>query len=257
MPKLTWWERFKRSTAGTQANIICTIIIAAATVTYTVFAKLQWKTMDGQLQQMKGSSDQTERLLCLYQQQLAQLTKQAIDTHTLATAAGDQAAAASTSAKTAQLLLQANIGNFHREQRAWVVPYEDAMRRNKSGEVYFDVIFKNTGRTPGIHVRGSLAGASSLDQIPKQDPDPGGNGTIVAPDSPYHLTTSTHPISDAVLAAKWKSGVFLYGTLWYQDVFSRIHWIQFCDETHGDFTEFQPCPIHGDSDDSVRIRTQR
>src|SRR5277367_4700771 len=120
MPKLSWWERFKRSTAGTQANIICTIIIAAATVTYTVIAKFQWKTMDGQLNQMEGSSTQTDKLLSLYQQQVAQLTKQAEHMNALAAAARDQAAAASTSANTAQLSLQASIANFHREQRAWL-----------------------------------------------------------------------------------------------------------------------------------------
>jgi hypothetical protein len=31
MPKLTWFERAKRSTAATQANIVCTMIVAGAT----------------------------------------------------------------------------------------------------------------------------------------------------------------------------------------------------------------------------------
>jgi hypothetical protein len=47
--------------------------------------------MNKQLGEMKGSGEQTDRLLCLYQQQLAQITKQATDTHDLAVAAGKQA----------------------------------------------------------------------------------------------------------------------------------------------------------------------
>lgn len=51
----------------------------------------QLNVMRGQLTQMQDSSQQTDRLLFLYQQQLAQLTKQASDTHTLAVDSGKQA----------------------------------------------------------------------------------------------------------------------------------------------------------------------
>jgi hypothetical protein len=62
-----------------------TIWIAGFTLVLAVVSYLQW-------QELKGSDKQTDRLLCLYQQQLAQLTKQAGDTHDLAVAAKTQAA---------------------------------------------------------------------------------------------------------------------------------------------------------------------
>src|SRR5271166_2935292 len=61
----------------------------------------QLTVMGGQLEQMKGSGGQTDKLICLYQQQVAQLTKQAGDTHDLAVAAGKQAEAANRAAITA------------------------------------------------------------------------------------------------------------------------------------------------------------
>lgn len=46
----------------------------------------QLHTMNGQLQQMKGSSQQTDRLLCLYQQQLSKLDQSISEASRLATA---------------------------------------------------------------------------------------------------------------------------------------------------------------------------
>jgi hypothetical protein len=168
------------------------MIVAAATVVYTAFAGCQWKTMGGQLAQMRG------------------------------------------------------------EQRAWVLPYDDATRRDKLGSVYFDVLFKNTGRSPALRVRGLMAGANDLAQVPEWDRDPGGKGTILAPDAPYHMTTSAYPLSETDLATKWKNGVYLYGTLWYDDVYHQPHWTQFCDYTHGDLTQFQTCNKHGESDETQK-----
>jgi hypothetical protein len=52
----------------------------------------------------------------------------------------------------------ASLYNAHLDQRAWVVPNEDKERKNSGGGIYFDVIFTNTGKTPGVsssrHPRG-------------------------------------------------------------------------------------------------------
>lgn len=50
----------------------------------------QLNVMKGQLAQIEGTSTQTDKLIGLYQQQLGQLTKQAVDTHELAEAAKSQ-----------------------------------------------------------------------------------------------------------------------------------------------------------------------
>ncbi len=74
-------------------QLVFDFVIMGATLTYAVFAIKQWNTMDGQLQQMKGSSKQTDQLICLYQKQLTELQKQVRDTDKLAGAAEKQAIA--------------------------------------------------------------------------------------------------------------------------------------------------------------------
>ena len=50
--KRSWWHRFQSSTAHTQANIVCTIVIAIATCSYAFIAYRQLKAINGQLDQM-------------------------------------------------------------------------------------------------------------------------------------------------------------------------------------------------------------
>jgi hypothetical protein len=88
---------------------ILTLFVQASLAVIAVFALCiyqgQLKAMMGQLDQMKSASAQTAKLLDLYKEQLAQLTKQAGDTHDLAVAAGKQAAASKQAAKSS--LIQA------------------------------------------------------------------------------------------------------------------------------------------------------
>lgn len=39
---MNWFQRFKRSTAHTQANIVCTFVVMLATIAYVIVAGLQW-----------------------------------------------------------------------------------------------------------------------------------------------------------------------------------------------------------------------
>ncbi len=58
---MNWWQRFRRSDAHTQANIVCTFIVAAATVAYAVTAYRQLGTMRDTLSAMKQSNDASEK----------------------------------------------------------------------------------------------------------------------------------------------------------------------------------------------------
>jgi hypothetical protein len=69
---------------------VATIVIAVLTGFYVHYAKVQWKAMRDQITEMQGSGKQTDKLICLYQKQLAELQKQGTDTHTLAEAASNQ-----------------------------------------------------------------------------------------------------------------------------------------------------------------------
>lgn len=53
---MNWWRRFNRSSAHTQANIVCTVIIAVATVAYSIIAARQLGNMDEQLPELKKSA---------------------------------------------------------------------------------------------------------------------------------------------------------------------------------------------------------
>jgi hypothetical protein len=53
----TWLLRFRKSPAHTQTNIVCTAIIAIATVAYTCVAGLQLIAMRGTLSEMKRSGE--------------------------------------------------------------------------------------------------------------------------------------------------------------------------------------------------------
>jgi hypothetical protein len=151
----------------------------------------------------------------------------------------------------AEKSLNITIASFRLDQRAWVVPTDDKMHQNASG-VYFDVIFTNTGKTPGIHLRGIMTGTSDSRQIPKSDRDPGGNGAMIAPGAQYHLSTSKTPLNETDLAKNRAGLPFnLYGTIWYDDIFHREHWVQFCDSTSGSLSDFGPCPKHNHSSDDA------
>jgi hypothetical protein len=56
---VNWWQRFKRSSAHTQANIACTAIIMLATIAYSVIAFFQLRAMRGQIVESNTSLLQT------------------------------------------------------------------------------------------------------------------------------------------------------------------------------------------------------
>lgn len=62
-PRRSWWHRFRSSSAHTQANIVCTVLIMLATFAYATIAYLQWRAMNSQLTQMTKQADISDRAL--------------------------------------------------------------------------------------------------------------------------------------------------------------------------------------------------
>jgi hypothetical protein len=136
-----WWK-------GTLEIIALSIGICGLIVYWN-----QLKVMSGQLTQMQGSSIQTDKLICLYRQQLTQLTKQASGTHDLAVSAGEQADQALIQAKATQALAKTSRDALIVVQRAFVFPDTDLplMVRKSDGPpptIAFTVVFENSGFTP-------------------------------------------------------------------------------------------------------------
>ena len=238
--KRTWWQRFKASTAHTQANIVCTFIIMLATIAYALIAKWQLGAMKGQLEQMKGTSGQTTELLSLYRKQLEQLTNQATNTHTLAAAAHTQSA-------DAEIF-------FRADERAWV-----EIEKIEKADTYppsppFATIFKysfsvkNFGKTVArdvkIHIENidqdgtfeskkrpirmlqdSLFRDSKSGRrvIPPVKPSP----QSIAPNGQFTVPVYSGGQEPRLIGGRYMYG-FMLGRIDYVDAFDTQHWVRFC-----------------------------
>jgi hypothetical protein len=110
------------------------------------------------------------------------------------------------------------------DQRAWVV--DSGLTANIVGDsIIFDFNYKNTGRTPAMHSHPLIVSNPDTNKIPKFDneADSKASRLNLAPDR-------TQSISLKLPAGAIKSVgcVYLYGTVWYDDIFGKHHWIQFC-----------------------------
>ena len=105
----------------------------------------QLNVMSRQLEQIKSSGGQTDKLISLYQQQLAQLTKQTGDTHDLAVAAGKQADAAKKTAESAKSTAKTAESTLHISERAYISSGAPQIDFTKKA-VY--VPFMNNGHIP-------------------------------------------------------------------------------------------------------------
>jgi hypothetical protein len=142
------------------------------------------------------------------------------------------------------------LSEMHRQsltdERAWVMVYDYAAIHENGKEV-FDAIYKNTGKTPAINVRGCFNVTGSASLIPDVDtlPEKHSKGHILAPEATGHL--------EGVLASSLfvkGQAVFLSGTMWYDDIFGQHHWSQFSTAIGSNLAGFSALGIHNKSDDS-------
>jgi hypothetical protein len=96
---MSWWERFKRSSAHTQANIVCTILVMVATIAYAITAYLQLRAFNTQVTEMRAESVESSRQ---FQVQLGHFDAGLGRSDVLAERAGEQAAASQQMADAAR-----------------------------------------------------------------------------------------------------------------------------------------------------------
>jgi hypothetical protein len=177
-PKSAW-------TAPVIVQVIFDLLLVIATSTYAVFAIKQWKAMRDQVTQMQQSGAQTDRLICLYQQQLAQLTKQAGDTHELAVQAKNQADRTKDIASTALRQTKATEENL----RAVIEPTCTIEQIGVGENITARCDFKNAGHSVAFKARGASDAKRWIDlpdgPMPVQIIE---DGTNLAPDSESHVT---------------------------------------------------------------------
>lgn len=256
--------------------MILEVLALLAVGAYTRAAFRQLGVMNKQLVEMKGSGVQTNELICLYGQQLAQLTKQAVDTHELAAQAKKQAAQTEHLASNA--LVQANASkdlatnarrSFDaslRSERAWIGIQHlhfNSFSDSQHVKLGFDMI--NTGRTPALSVRLGTVGFEFL-------PNPMEISQLktyvavrfgylkqalrpMAPISPQGSENTLEIDPDTLptgAVAAIQGGTMLYiilGRVEYTDVSDKPEWLNFCIEVTK-IIDNQPgwvdCPVGND-----------
>ncbi len=145
---MNWWQRFKRSSAHTQANIVCTFIVMVATIAYVAVATLQWleikRTNTLTQQALNGSGTALTQTLTKMQGQVDAMNK-------LADKAGIQADKLDASVKQASRLAkdteEANA-NALQADRPWMGGYIQVSDFEADKKPTYTIVFTNSGRRP-------------------------------------------------------------------------------------------------------------
>jgi hypothetical protein len=232
-------HEFARSQVNTNARLalftgalvlatFCTIVVG---IWQACIYGRQLRAMQGQLTQMQGTSAQTNQLICLYQEQLAQMRRQSLAMEDSAEAAVDQAEA----------VTQSEMAHFEIDRGAAIV---------KNGQpIRLPFTVQNTGKTDATDVV-----FKSVAVFIENDRDPSFSYTrkgVFRASAPLwtpgmSLSTATHVpeisvgvrnpdgtlvIADAEMEADYMSGkkdVVGYGRISYRDYFGKEHWFDFC-----------------------------
>lgn len=140
------------------------------------------------------------------------------------------------------------------DQRAWV----GALDASPVGELEkgqatgVKITYVNTGKTPARDVRTHVDWKLEETAIPAYDSDPGVNlehsRILLLPSGKGSVARG---MSDEVAAAinSDRPG-YIFGTVWYDDIFGSHHWSQFCFRVRRGFREFDGCNTHNQSDNN-------
>jgi hypothetical protein len=141
------------------------------------------------------------------------------------------------------------------DERAWLMAIAASAtpnsNENEALPKYFVVEFKNSGKTPAKNVRASMNYTVNFNSIPQSDTidnDLGASVGTVAPDGTTLFKII--PQNDIIQSFAEGKGCWVFGTIWYDDIFGEHHWSQFCLSVGNDLKTFAAAPIHNNCDDS-------
>lgn len=198
----------------------------------------------GQLKEMRKATQATTDAVRVARDTLTATqnanAQQALDN---AAAAVQAKAAADANSVQSTKSLQATIDNFHQEQRAWV----SITGASNPEPMHLRVGYGNSGRTPALGVTAYRNYTITLGDIPQTDREPvSGRTTTAPPGVPYFSDVSITPGDWATFKQTHRS-IYLYGTIWYEDIFHSHHWTQWCfqvlDQTSGPI-QYDGCGKH-------------
>ena len=240
------WSLYKTFTLGTQVSLALIGIIAL------VIYHGQLTKMTEQLTEMKGSSEQTSQLLCLYKEQLDQLQMQTVNNSKIAFGTITQATAV-VRAEAAQIKIDR----------------QNTLSLSIGHEIVLPFVIENIGKTAAIHPR--IVSFSGIYEKYKEPdflyPRPPKNfsetGFSYPGDKPVVFQSTVwranekaildQPTADRLL----KKEIYLvtWGKITYNDVFGVSHWAKFCSwqTLSGDVdTQDHPkCAAYNQTDSSI------
>jgi hypothetical protein len=206
----------------------------------------------GQLKQMRIATKATQDAVDVAARTLSETERSNARQSALAEQARKDADIASdANRRGADAALQATIDNFRQDQRAWVAPLVP-ISKVENGKAFFNVPFKNTGRTPAVETQAGLKVTNNLNRIPTTDPEPdkGSGKGLIPPDGVENTSNINDPLDEAhTKLVIHGTHVYVFGTIRYKDIFGQKHWTQFCYETWGTMLAAIPCPVHNTTDD--------
>jgi hypothetical protein len=167
-------------------------------------------------------------------------------------------------AKAAEKQLKEMRASQQMDERAWVLAtgdMEQSASENRETAM-FQVIYKNYGKTPAINMETVIRTVRDRHQIPKNDvypslPEhqgicpPNEGGKIPAGELPMRVMAD---IADG-------APVWVFGTIWYDDIFGGHHWSQFCIEAHRNLLNknlisFRQLQIHNSCDNAETSQSE-
>jgi hypothetical protein len=252
----SWLLRFRKSPAHTQTNIVCSAIIALATVAYVCVAAIQLIVMRGTLAEMKRSGEQST----------AQMWSAIGNVNWMARSmdwnqkVGQQSI--ESSGRQSKHVLDASIASSRLDQRAWLGAGDNTYSITESGPIHSSVSVINTGRTPAIEIycritgttkiRGEILHRSDITYSPEL---PTLKEGAIFPNVHFPLVAggiSMDPAKQKVWSENVQSGswiAYFFGEIRYKDIFGENHWTHFCSSYVPETKSGTPCAIYNETDD--------
>ncbi len=138
------------------------------------------------------------------------------------------------------------------ENRAWIAPITSKIHTEmgQSG-IIFNVPFTNSGKTPALHVSAWIGAVGDFKDIGFGEPSRGHADELLGLDQVGNTSTVPFP-SDVIQKIQSGATLYVFGTIWYDDIFGGKHWTQFCFYPGRDMKSFGPCGKHNGTDDNPK-----
>jgi hypothetical protein len=175
-------------------------------------------------------------------------------TQIAAKAAESQVKSTERATRIAEDTFKHTVETFRLDQRAWVAPIEVITPILKVGaSPTFGFLISNTGKTPALRHRNIVV----YRVLPKEQkfvadyPNIKSSSTsAILPGARMGISVPSERIVTQADIEELRTGakiLYVYGQLFYDDVFKQSHYTRFCVYLHTDLSSFQSCDTYNDA----------